>query len=62
MSAEQKAATVAALTSAAIAMTKAGIRHRHPEEDPLAHRMRLAKILLGADLARRIFPALDQLP
>lgn len=55
MSAADKASTVTALTRAAIAMTLAGIRHRHPDETPEQHRMRLAEILLGSDLARRVY-------
>ena len=59
MSPAQKAAIVTALTTAAIDMTKAGIRQRYPEESPEAHRMRLARILLGPELARRAFPDFD---
>jgi hypothetical protein len=56
MSPVEKAAVVTGLTSAAFAMTLAGIRHRHPEEPEAAHRKRLAIILLGADVANRAFP------
>ena len=56
MSAAQKAATVTALTRAAIQMTKAGIRHRHPGESEGSHRTRLAEILFGSELARHVFP------
>jgi len=59
MSPAEKARTVTSLTTAAIEMTKAGIRHRHPDESPEFHRMRLAEILLGTDLAHRVFPNLS---
>jgi hypothetical protein len=59
MSPSEKAATVAALTSAAIEMTRAGIRHRHPDESAESHRMRLAEILLGHDLAHSAFSNSD---
>jgi hypothetical protein len=55
MSPADKAGLVRALTVATIEMTKAGIRHRHPDESAEQHRMRLAEILLGPDLARRAF-------
>jgi hypothetical protein len=56
MSPAEKARTVTALTTAAIDMTMAGIRHRHPNESLESHKMRLAEILLGPDLAHRAFP------
>ena len=56
MSAVEKANLVRSLTAAALEMTLAGIRHRHPDESPDAHRRRLADILLGPELARRAFP------
>jgi hypothetical protein len=56
MSPEQRAATVTALTTFAIRLAEAGIRHRHPHESDTARRKRLAVILLGTDLANRAFP------
>lgn len=53
MTPAEKARTVTALTRAAIDMTKAGIRDRHPEESEDQHRIRLAEILLGRELAHR---------
>ena len=50
---ERKAATVTALTTMAIEMAEAGIRHRHPGESYESHRRRLAILLLGPDLAAR---------
>jgi hypothetical protein len=58
MSLADKARMVTALTTAAIEMANAGIRHRHPDESPESHRMRLAEILHGPELARRMFPNL----
>lgn len=56
MSSEQKAATVTALTASVVELARAGVRHRHPDESDRAQRLRLATILLGADLARKAFP------
>ena len=56
MSPEQKAATVTALTTMAMGMTMAGLRHRHPGESEPALRKRLATILHGPELARRVCP------
>lgn len=56
MSAADKAALVTGLTRAACAMAAAGVRQRHPEASPREHFLRLAVILLGADLARRAYP------
>jgi hypothetical protein len=56
MSPADKAAMVTALTAAVIEMAKAGIRQRHPDESSEVHRMRLAEILHGPELARRMFP------
>jgi hypothetical protein len=59
MSAAEKAGLVRALTAATIEMAKAGIRHRHPDESPAAHRRRLATLLLGPDLARHVAADFD---
>jgi hypothetical protein len=58
MSPADKARIVTALTTAALEMAKAGIRRRHPQESPESQRMRLAEILHGPELARRMFPNL----
>ena len=55
MSSEPKAATVTALTSAAIEMALAGVRTRHAGESDQAQRRRLAAVILGPDLAARVF-------
>jgi hypothetical protein len=55
MTPADKARAVTALTRAAIDMTKAGIRDRHPDETAEQHRGRLAEILLGRELAHRAF-------
>ena len=52
---------VTGLTRAAVAMALAGIRHRHPEASQSEQQLRLALILLGADLARKAFPDIDRL-
>ena len=61
MSAEQKAALVTGLTRAAVTMTLAGIRHRHPHASPREQQLRLALITLGPELARKAFPEIDTL-
>jgi len=58
MSPADKADLVRVLTAASLEMTRAGIRHRHPDESPEQHRRRLAVILFGDELARRAFPDL----
>lgn len=59
MAPADKARTVRALTRTAIAMTVAGIQHRHPDEPPASHRRRLAEILLGPELARHVVIDID---
>ena len=61
MSAEQKASLVTGLTRAAVTMTLAGIRHRHPDASPREQQLRLALITLGPALARAAFPEIDTL-
>jgi len=61
MSAERKAALVSGLTRAAVTMTLAGIRYRHPHATPREQQLRLALITLGAELARKAFPEIDTL-
>lgn len=56
MTGAQKAAMVTGLTRAACAMTRAGIRHRHPDAPAREQFLRLAVILLGPDLARAAYP------
>jgi hypothetical protein len=56
MSAVQKAAMVTGLTSAAFAMTWAGVRHRYPDASPREHFLHVAVIVLGPELARRAYP------
>jgi hypothetical protein len=58
MSPAEKAAIVTALSTATIEMARAGVRQRHPDESPESQRMRLAEILHGSELARRLFPDL----
>ncbi|MBA3949863.1 MAG: hypothetical protein H0X44_07960 [Acidobacteria bacterium] len=53
MSPDQKAATVSALTAAAIAMAVAGVADRHPRETERMRRYRLAEVLHGPELARK---------
>ena len=56
MSPAQKAATVTGLTRAAFALTRAGVRQRHPDASPREHFLRAALILLGPELACAAYP------
>ena len=44
------------LSAAARAMTLAGIRGRHPEYDDDRARMALARVILGDELTRQVWP------
>jgi hypothetical protein len=56
MSAAQKAAIVSGLTQAVFDLALAGIRARHPDSSPRERFLRMAVIVLGSDLARRVYP------
>ena len=56
MPAEQKAALITGLTRAACEMAWAGVSQRHPGASPRERFLRVAVILLGADLAARAYP------
>lgn len=56
MTPADKAAMVSGLTKAAIAMTRAGIRQRHPTASPREVLLRTAIITLGPDLAAAAYP------
>lgn len=53
---DEEAALVTGLTQAAFAMTAAGVRHRHPDATPRECFLRVAVIVLGAELARKAYP------
>lgn len=56
LSPADKAAVVAGLTQAAHDLAAAGIRHRYPHATPREQFLRLAILLLGSDLARKVYP------
>ena len=56
MSPAQKAAIVSGLTQAVYDLALAGIRTRHPDSSPRERFLRMAVILLGSDLARKVYP------
>ena len=62
MSPAQKAALISGLTGAALAMTRAGLRERHPAASERELFLRLAVLTLGRDLARRAYPDAQSLP
>ena len=56
MSAAEKAALVCGLTQAACDLALAGVRHRYPDASPREQFLRLAVVMLGPDLARKVYP------
>ncbi len=56
-----KAATVTGLTRAACALTSAGIRQRYPDASDIEHFLRVACIMLGPELASRVYPGVGAL-
>jgi len=56
MTPAEKAATIAGLTQAAYALTRAGVRHRHPDASPREVFLRMAILTLGAELACAAYP------
>jgi len=56
MSDTDRAATVAAMTTAVFQLAAAGVRHRFPAAPPDIQRRHLAEVVLGRDLASRAFP------
>lgn len=56
MSPADKAALVTGLTKAAFELALAGVRDRYPNASPAEHRLRLAVLTLGTELAQRAYP------
>jgi hypothetical protein len=56
MSPAEKAAIVTGLTRAAHELALAGVRQRYPGAAPREHFLRLAILVLGAELARKAYP------
>jgi hypothetical protein len=52
----EKLQLVSSATRAAVGLSLAGIRRRHPEASERECFLRLAAILLGVDTARRVYP------
>lgn len=61
MSPAEKLRIVAELNAAADTMALAGIRQRHPGASPREQFLRLATLKLGFDLARQVYPEIEQL-
>jgi hypothetical protein len=61
MTPARKAALVSSLSRGTRELALAGIRARHPKATPREQFLRLAILTLGADLARRAYPDIDQL-
>jgi hypothetical protein len=61
MSPAQKASLITGLTQTARTMALAGIRHRYPQASEREHFLRLAILTLGAELAARAYPEINDL-
>jgi len=61
MSGAEKAAIVTGLTQAAYTMTFAGVRQRYPGASPREQFLRVALIVLGAELACLAYPEAAEL-
>ena len=57
----QKAELIVALSRSARDMALAGIRHRFPHASAREQFLRLAILTIGADLARRAYPEIEDL-
>ena len=61
MTPDEKAAIVTSLTRAVFEMARAGVRHRYPLATEHEQFLRLAVVILGEDLARKVYPDLATL-
>ena len=61
MSPAEKLRVVAGLNTAADTMALAGIRLRYPDASPREQFLRLACVKLGRDLARQVYPEVEEL-
>lgn len=61
MSAADKLALAMGMTAAVRALAVAGVRQRFPDATPREQFLRLAILMLGTDLARRVYPDIDAL-
>lgn len=59
MSPAEKAALVSGLTQAVCDLALAGIRLRHPNASAREQFLRRALIMLGPDIARKVFPEIN---
>ena len=62
MSSISKIQAVSALTRSVLRLSLAGIRQRHPEATDLECKVRLARLILGPELAERVYPESAKLP
>lgn len=61
MTPAQKANLITRLSQTAREMAAAGVRDRHPDASPREQFLRLAMLTLGPELARRVYPEIEQL-
>jgi hypothetical protein len=61
MSASEKAALVTTLSRASVELAQAGVRLRYPHASPSELFLRLAIVMLGRELATRVYPGVAQL-
>jgi len=62
MSPMSKVQAVSELTRSVLRLSLAGIRQRHPEATSLECNIRLARLILGPELAERVYPESAKLP
>jgi hypothetical protein len=61
MTPAEKLSLVRAMNEAVRQLALAGVRQRHPDASPREQFLRLAIVMLGADLARKAYPEIDSL-
>ena len=56
----RKMALVGEMNQTVRTLALAGLRQRYPDDTPLQHRRRLADLVLGAELATRVYGPLQE--
>jgi hypothetical protein len=57
---ERKMALVGEMNRTVCVLALAGLRQRHPDDSPAQRRRRLADLLLGSELAARVYGPLSE--
>lgn len=61
MTPAEKAALVTALTCTSLELARAGVRHRYPAATEREQHLRLAIVILGPELAAKVYPEIATL-